>query len=67
MPQYMWLCEGCGQEVEVIRPLAQFEVPPTAEEAGGPGVEHEHKWKSILSKPPAVVKGPGWGGGKGRW
>lgn len=34
MPLYLWECENCKKEVEVLRPMEEHDVIPTTEEAG---------------------------------
>jgi len=61
MPLYRW-ADADGKEIEVIRTFDDFEVPPTEEEAP----EFTAPWTRLLgiSK---VIKGYGWGAGKGAW
>jgi len=56
MPIYTWKNKQTGEVIEVIRSLAESDVPP----------EGEGDWEKQL-QPTAVKKGDNWGGGKGNW
>ncbi len=65
MPLYEWLDEVSGTKVEVLRSFADYEVPPQAEEMPEDIRAAEHKWVRQIGKSIRVVKGAGWGPGKG--
>ena len=64
MPMYLWTDSKSKKEVSVMRKFSEYEVPPTAEEA--PDVE-DPDWVRDIGGNIAVVKGQGWGSGKGYW
>lgn len=64
MPFYRWVDKKTGKEVEVLRIFADYEKPPTKEEA--PDIE-DPEWERQVSGGQSVVKGHGWGNGKGYW
>lgn len=66
MPMYDWICTRCAAQAEVIRPIADSDLYPTPEETTKCPGEETHDWVRRLSAP-SVVKGDGWGGGKGNW
>ena len=61
---YLWLDKRTGKTVEVMRSFAEYEKPPTEEEA--PGMS-DAEWERQIEGGQAVVKGQGWGSGKGNW
>lgn len=64
MPFYCWVDKKSGKEVEVLRPFAEYDTPPTAEEA--PDVE-DPQWERQIQGGQSVVKSWNWGNGKGNW
>jgi predicted nucleic acid-binding Zn ribbon protein len=64
MPIYSWVNKKSGKSVEVIRAFADYEKPPTEEEAPE---EKEPEWERNIGADITVVKGNGWGNGKGHW
>jgi len=71
MPLYYWECKTCGCSTEVIRSFDAYEEKPEPDElpegskCTSPGGEHD--FKRLLGGKVHVVKGSGWGGGKGNW
>lgn len=63
MPLYLWLDKKTGRTVEVMRSFAEYEKPPTEEEA--PDMA-DADWERQIEGGQSVVKGQGWGG-KGTW
>lgn len=57
MPLYNWKCEKCHQELEVIRPFADYEIPPNEEEAP---VGCDHKWERRIGGKITFIKGAGY-------
>ncbi len=51
MPNYTWKCETCEIEVDIMRKVADIEIPPTTDELmipeGNPCRAHE--WKRLLN------------------
>lgn len=66
MPQYLYRCLTCDHRVAVIRSIKSYDVKPDPEESGVDCFEGPHTWERQVGAP-AVVKGRGWGGGKGAW
>lgn len=66
MPLYMWTDKNTGKEVTVLRTFAEYESPPTEEEAPRQPGEEPADWVRDIGSNIAVVKGYGWGG-KGHW
>jgi len=64
MPIYTYQDKKSGKKVDVIRSFNDYENPPTKEEA--PGLE-DPEWERQIGDNQVVVKGNGWGGGKGYW
>lgn len=64
MPFYRWIDKKTGKEVEVLRIFADYENPPTEEEA--PDIK-EPEWERQVSGGQSVVKSWNWGAGKGNW
>lgn len=68
MPLYDWKCMTCGEQAEVLRPIADSGEPPIPSEAGTdcPTASGLHLWERRLS-PVSVQRGPDWTGSKGNW
>lgn len=64
MPLYLWLDKKTGKTVEVMRSFAEYEKPPMEEESPGTA---EAEWERQIEGGQSVVKGQGWGSGKGYW
>ncbi len=64
MPLYLWLDKKTGKTVEIMRSFAEYEKPPTEEESPGTA---EAEWERQIEGGQSVVKGQGWGSGKGYW
>lgn len=64
MPMYTWTDKKSGKEVTVIRTFAEYENPPTQEEA--PDIQ-DPEWERNIGDKITVTKGNGWGSGKGYW
>ncbi len=74
MPHYMFKCEVCNLECEVIRSMKNIDTPPTREESPGGDVSVDethvhfkfcdHKWKRALGR---VSVERNWTGRKGFW
>ena len=68
MPIYEWSCKKCKKSVDIIRSFAEYENGPAEDEL--PAVEEEpceHEWFRNIGDNTTVVKGNGWGSGKGSW
>lgn len=65
MPQYVWRELSTGREVEVVRSLSEYDIPPTVEESG---VEYGNNpgWERVL-QPTNFQRGGSWRGSKGNW
>jgi len=66
MPNYLWKCDTCEEEVSVIKSIKQYNEPPTEEELKDLDGDCEHVWKRILSGF-RMIRGEGWRGSKGNW
>lgn len=64
MPMYTWQDKKTEKRVDVIRSFADYELPPTEEEA--PGFQ-DPEWVRVIGESISVTKGNGWGSGKGYW
>ena len=60
----MWIDKKTGKEVEVLRIFADYEKPPTKEEA--PDLE-DPEWERQVGGNQSVLKSWNWGAGKGNW
>lgn len=77
MPIYVYEVTVPGVEsasvgtVEVLRNFAEYDVPPTAEEAIAAGLTTEEAasaiYRKVLGRGIQLVKGANWGPGKGFW
>lgn len=56
-PIYVWVHEETGEETEVQRDYEDSDLPP----------DDSGKWKKVIGKNLNLIRGPGWGGGKGNW
>jgi predicted nucleic acid-binding Zn ribbon protein len=63
MPMYAWEHKKTKEIIEVIRSFDDSDVPPTKEEAKG----LTGKWEKIIGGKQTILKGRGWGPGKGNW
>lgn len=66
MPLYTWRCSKCQTSAEVFRTFDEYQLPPNSEEYSGSPKPCDHDWSREIGKT-NVVKGGGWGGGKGYW
>lgn len=71
MPIYLWRCERCGREAEVVRPIAESEMPPGDVPAQGPDAaggacEHAGSWTKQVARTQPHQRAPGFGK-KGHW
>lgn len=70
MPMYSWKDETSGKQVDIIRKFDASDEPPKRDDISPKDMSDaevdEAKWTKVLNNP-AVVKGRGWGGGKGYW
>jgi len=72
MPMYRYQYIPTKEEIEVLRKFDEYTQIPTEQELGEDGwdIEDGHReesnWQRILGTP-KIVKGDGWGAGKGRW
>lgn len=68
MPLYTYQCKHCKDWVEIVRTMAESEEPPTETELTQMGNrECKHELERKLKGAPGIVKGGGWGSGKGYW
>lgn len=44
MPLYEWVCDQCGEQMEVFRSVADYQQPP----------DHQHPMRRVLSVPYAI-------------
>lgn len=65
LPMYTWTCPTCKLERDVIRTFAEIDQSPDVQEAGPS--DCTHVWQRILTSPPVLYRGAGWGKGKGHW
>jgi hypothetical protein len=67
-PLYVWYDETSKKEIEILRPFAGYQEPPTEEEARAEGLDPEKaKWEKRLGRGIRVTKSDSWGPGKGNW
>lgn len=71
MPCYVWKCSKCHREAEVVRPIAESEVPPDDVPAQGPTdsgepCTHAGSWVKQVARTQPHQRAPGWGR-KGAW
>lgn len=65
MPLYTWEDTNTKKRVDVLRSFAEYENPPTEEEA--PDIENP-EWVRVIGDKIALTRGPNWGwGSKGNW
>lgn len=64
MPFYTWVDKKTGKEVEVLRIFADYEKPPTKEEA--PDIE-DPEWERQIGSNQILTRGANWSGSKGNW
>lgn len=71
MPLYRWKCKTCEGTVEVLRSFGDYEKGPEPDEVPEGfkcrDPEGGHDFERTISGKVNVVKGAGWGGGKGNW
>ena len=74
MPMYTWLDKNSGNEIEIIRSIADSDVPPTEEEArqgeqpqAAGEVPKERNWQKLMSPVQRHTYGDNWTGRKGMW
>lgn len=67
MPLHTWNCTHCGKDVEVVRRIHEDATPPQPDELGPGEGGCDHVWAKVIRAAPGVVKGRGWGPGKGSW
>lgn len=71
MPLYDWQDNRTKKQVLVMRSFAEYQEPPTEEEAVKEGLtEDEAKeadWERLIGAGIQVSKGDAWGPGKGNW
>lgn len=67
MPSYDYVCEECGLETLVIRPISESDLLPDTDLPGTVSCTG-HKWKKSYKKAPQKAYGEGWGWSrKGSW
>lgn len=69
MPIYCWHDKNSELKVEVIRSFAEYENPPVDDELpeAERGKQDSRKWERIIGSDIRVMRGAGWGMGKGYW
>ena len=67
MPMYTWQDKVSSTVVTVVRAFSEYENPPEEEEIPEAIRGQEHEWERLIGADIAVVKGNGWGSGKGYW
>lgn len=67
MPIYTWLDKKSGTTVEIIRSFKDYENPPEGDELPAELQGKECDWERQIGDNQSVVKGNGWGAGKGSW
>ena len=65
MPIYVWKCKKCEEEVEIIRPISQYDDIPKVEEKEC-SEECDHEWRKVLGTF-RKVHAQGYRGRKGSW
>ncbi len=61
MPIYSRQCNKCEKIIEIIRSMAESDIPPTEDEIG-PITDCPHeKWTNIITHAPKKAYAPGWG------
>ena len=58
MPVYRWMNTVNGREVEVIRSLSEWELPPQSDR--DECAPHETTWERVLTAVPFSLNGKGW-------
>jgi predicted nucleic acid-binding Zn ribbon protein len=56
MPTYVWTCEKCEQQKEVVSSIANRDVPPH----GADEAPCQHRWRRIMAAPKVILQGGGW-------
>lgn len=64
MPLYEYKCDTCGEKAEVLVRVTDF--VDTSEFTHREG-NCDGKWVRVIEGAPTIVRGAGWGGGKGFW
>ena len=64
MPIYVWKCEECGDQCEMVRPVKEMDEPPEALDAAS---DHHHKWHRVPARVQPHQHGPNFTGRKGHW
>lgn len=67
MPLYEWCDKTTGFEVTVLRPFADYQVPPAEDELPEAERGKERNWVRQIGGGQQVQKGLSWGPGKGHW
>ena len=67
MPIYLWVDKKSGKQVEIIRSFAEYENPPEGDEVPAELQGTEPQWERSIGDKISLVKGNGWGAGKGYW
>lgn len=70
MPIYTFLCSECKGEMDVIRTMAESDLPPSTDEEiipaeGSVCAVNKHQWTKIIKGAPGKKYGPSWGYVKG--
>lgn len=65
MPLYTWEHKETKEVVEVVRPMSESDIPPTAEESGKSD-DDSGNWQKIM-QPVDFRRGDSWRGSKGNW
>lgn len=63
MPSYLYMCKKCQIEMEVIRTVSEYELPPTEEDGTISECPHtEHEWERRIAKGSGkfILQGYGW-------
>lgn len=49
MPYYLWQCKKCKTEANVLRKIAEYEIPPITIEPCGDSDSDDHDWERLIA------------------
>lgn len=67
MPLYDWIDKKTGYKVVLLRPFAEYDVPPCDEDLPEDERGKDREWQKQLGEGVQTVRGPNWTGSKGNW
>lgn len=62
LPLYLWICDKCKMEVDLLRSFDEHRKEPQSSELGAAalcGAEPVHVWRKVIL-PPNIAFGEGW-------